>query len=372
MSSEDVQLKVLEAKWAFAFSGMLEHRYHHHIMSKIMPRKLQAKVPILWSTLVDSMDTLWGTDTENWHKLTVYKDVITIISRASNELFVGQPLCKNQDYLDHCVNYTDSVARTFLILNLMPEWMKHIAGPLVAIPTALHSRRARSYTNPIIKQRIADIRKKQEDPSYDWTEPSDYVSWHVNEALAQGRDDELTPSRIGSYIMILNFAAIHTTSFAMANFLIDIAASDPSKKYWASLREEAERVFKEEGQTFTKQSLNKLVRIDSAIRESMRLSGMFARGVTRRVRAKEGVVNSEEGWTAPYDAWISVNVQTVHHDPEIYPNPKEYDAFRFSRPQEEAASDEERDLDDVLKNKNLGIVSTGRNFLPFSHGRHAW
>jgi len=90
-----------------------------------------------------------------------------------------------------------------------------------------------------------------------------------------------------------------------------------------------------------------------------------------------GITNKAEGWTAPHNAHIGVDMHSVQHDPDIYPNPEEYDAFRFSRPREEfekrnGESGDAGDEADILRLKNTGLITTGDTFLPFGHGRHAW
>jgi cytochrome P450 len=158
--------------------------------------------------------------------------------------------------------------------------------------------------------------------------------------------------------------------------LFDLFSADPSKGFVEGLREEAERVFAETEQTgrWNKKILTKLVRADSAIRESMRISNFATRGITRKVVAKDGLRNEEEGWTAPHGSFISLDEHSRHHDPKIYPDPDSYDAFRFSRPREEYEASRDsspKDLEKYVDMKNLSMVSTGENFLAFGHGRHA-
>lgn len=174
--------------------------------------------------------------------------------------------------------------------------------------------------------------------------------------------------------MPLSFAAIHTTTFTITNTLFDILGSDPSRNFLSGLREGATRIFAEENNNWTKAGLSRLIRADSAIRESMRVSNFLTRGVMRKVVAKEVLKNEEEGWTAPCGAYISVDLESVHHDPAIYPDPYDYDAFRFSWPREEyeAKHPDERNSVEGLRLKNIGMISTGDAFLPFGHGRHAW
>lgn len=105
----------------------------------------------------------------------------------------------------------------------------------------------------------------------------------------------------------------------------------------------------------------------------MRLSNFATRGVTRKVIAKAGLRNEEEGWTAPFGSYVSVDQHNRHHDESIYPNPDVYDAFRFSRPREKYEEDhpDMKDSEEYLKMRNLSMTSTGENFVPFGHGRHA-
>lgn len=105
----------------------------------------------------------------------------------------------------------------------------------------------------------------------------------------------------------------------------------------------------------------------------MRLSNFATRGVPRKIIAKEGLRNDEEGWTAPYGSYVCVDQQNRHHDESIYPDPYVFDAFRFSRLREKYGAEhpDMQDSEEFLKMRNLSMTTTGENFLAFGHGKHA-
>ena len=68
------------------------------------------------------------------------------------------------------------------------------------------------------------------------------------------------------------------------------------------------------------------------------------------------------GVTVPAGTLIVVPGGILHRDGEIYPNPEEFDGFRFSKLRE-------RDGDDVARHQAL---STSADHVNFGYGRHAW
>lgn len=348
--------------------------YHEHVVHKNLARRLHTIIPGVWEELQLRFDETWGFDTTDWKDVCVFENMMRTIAQASNRMFVGVPLCRSEDYLANMSSFAQDVIGIVIAMPFIPRFLAPLFGPLFSIPNRLHYKRVSKYTVPLIEQRLADIAEKDSNPDANWEEPDDYITWHIRLAQSEGRTKELDPEMIAKFLMPLSFAAIHTTTFTITNTLFDILGSDASRGFLSGLREEAASVFAESDNVWTKAALSRLVRADSAIRESMRVSNFLTRGVMRKVIANEGLKNEEEGWTAPYGSYISVDVDSVHHDPAIYPNPYDYDAFRFSRPREEYEAKHPEDKNSVegLRLKNTGMISTGDAFLPFGHGRHAW
>ena len=302
-----------------------------------------------------------------------------MISRAVNRMMVGLPLCRNEDYLKNMRSFAMDVINTGVILRFTPRWLRPIVGPLAALPNKMHYRNSAKYTVPLIIERLEKFKQKGQDPNYKWEAPNDFLSWFIMLAITEGREDELTIDSISRRLMPIGFASIHTTTIAITNCLLDLVSSDPRLQYLEGVREEAAAILGEGDGKWTKASLARCNRADSAMRESMRVSNFMSRNILRKVMPEQGIDNVDQGWHAPQGTFIGVDMHGIQHDADIYPEPNTYDAFRFSRSKEGSGDSEDDDIADGktnsrighLEQKNTGLVTTSDTFLSFSHGRHA-
>lgn len=299
--------------------------------------------------------------------------MMKIIPVFTNRMLVGLPLCRNQDFLNRMLDYTMDVIRGFLLFSLTPKLLHPIVGPIHGLGPKYRYWRTRKYTIPLITKRLDDIKRKEAgDPEYkDWKEPNDYITWTIRTAMAEGRKDELDPGRIAIRVMPLNFASIHTTAMTGQGVLLDVLSADPS--VLESLREEAERIYKEEGNQWTKAGLSRMFRMDSAIRESQRFSPIALTFLSKKVMVKEGIT-TPEGVHLAYGTTVGCAWAPAASDPDVHDKPQEYDAFRTSRDREEyeAMDAVEKGNVNALKLKQTGLVTTSNYHIAFGHGRHAW
>lgn len=347
---------------------ILQDPFHERVIHKQLSRRLSALLTDIWEELSQAFDDTLGTDAA-WKEINLSQSLMELIARASNRMIVGMPICREKEYLDNMNRFALCIVINRELLQFFPR----ICWPLVAramcARNSWYHRQTAKHSLPVICSRLEHMRKKQADPEYQWTEPNDYLSWHIKIAMDEDRAIELDPLMISRRLTILNFASLHTTLLTMSNTLLDILGS-PSQDCLNGIREEVECVYSECQGVWTNTALTKLIRTDSAIRESMRVNNFMTRGVMRKVVAPEGIVNPQEGWSAPQGAVIGTDVHSVQHDSAIYPNPEEYDAFRFSRPLEEDFGGS--DPKTISQLKKMSLTTTSDTFLPFSHGRHAW
>jgi len=374
LSAQQAQKDALYSDYQFV--GEDDH-FSVQTIHRNLARHLPGLIPGVQEEIQDAIDKIFGKDTENWKSINLFEAWLGIIPQTTNRVIVSRPLCRDKEFLDSQVAFADAVVRNSIIFNMFPRVLLPLVAPFFVLSNWWHWRRSYLRSKDVIEERLRAMERKISgvDPSYE--PPEDMVTWLIRQAYADNLKSELDPVKISKRLLPIEFAAIHTTVMAGHNLLLDLFSSDPKLGYLDAIREETARVLAESGSTFwTKQSLSRLYRTDSAIKESLRLSHM-ARALThRKVAAPEGITNAAEGWHAPHGAYLMLDLAGTHRDPDLYPDPDRYNAFRFSRVREEwEASRKEgaaADSDEELRIMRLGMVTTSPEYLPFSHGRHAW
>lgn len=372
LSNHAATYDILNGDYMFVKPIILQDPYHEHVIHKNLARNVTAILPEINDQVCRDADAFFGESNE-WHKVNVLDVFMKLVPRITNRMLVGETLCENENFLYHIGAFVDNIISGFLVFPLTPRTLRPVVGGFMGLTAKWHAWRLLKYTLPVIKQRLAilatDAAKGKMAEQLDV--PNDYITWHIKTAISEGRLEEIEPWRISVRIMPLDFAAIHTTAMTGHAALLDMLSADPS--VLQQLREEAERVHREEGGQWTKKGLAKMYRMDSAIRESQRYSSFSLTFIRREVMPKEGITGPD-GTHHPKGCVLSAAWAPISSDEDLFPNADKYDAFRYSREREayEARPAEDRDSADALKLKQSSIVTTSEKHLPFGHGRHAW
>lgn len=105
--------------------------------------------------------------------------------------------------------------------------------------------------------------------------------------------------------------------------------------YIPELRDEIRRVLDEHGGVFTTSGLQAMKKLDSFIKETMRLNPSSFATFQRKVNK---TVTLSNGQVIPAGVVIQIPADAIAHDPEVFPNPDQFDPWRFYRLREEARS----------------------------------
>ncbi|KAI2733058.1 hypothetical protein CBS147332_73 [Penicillium roqueforti] len=373
ISADEANNDSLYARYNFLGNAHPQDPFNNRAIGRNLIRALGELTPGMQEEVQDSIDREFGLDTQKWKSLNIWDMWLGLIPQITNRMVLGKDLGRNSKLLSSMVGFTESVLRNVFLLDFLPRSLHPLLGPLLAIPNWFHHRRAIRMTLPVIQKRLMDMeRKANGDPAYNsWTEPEDFITWCIRQARLEGDLTELKASKIAQRTLLVEVASIHTTAMTAQNAMIDILAAGPS--VLEALREEADRVFREENYQWSKAGLAKLYRIDSAIRESQRRSNFAVTLLDHKVIAREGITHKDEGWHIPYGSTLTLNLNGIYHDPDLYENPESYDAFRYSRPIEKyaAQSDGSKDPAEGEKYRKMGMVTTSETHLIFGHGRHA-
>jgi cytochrome P450 len=282
---------------------------------------------------------------------------------------------RNTEYLSFASGYAQSIVPAAAILRQCPEGLRPIVAKAVTLPNKYFIRKTAQFLEPEIRSRLAEIDRRSNDPEKKAAdaEPNDFLQWLIKYAQERLPPSELSPHIIAGRMLALNFAAIHTSTFTITNIIFDLVSSDPSLDYVGQLREEAATVLAEEGGIWTKRGLSKMHKIDSAIRESLRIRSFLSAGLVRKVVAPNGVT-TPDGIHCPKGSNVGIVAMGVHNDNAIYPEAAQFQPFRYVDAREAIAANVETGkfgTEEIIKKANYATVSTSTDFLAFGHGRQA-
>ncbi|EUC48267.1 hypothetical protein COCMIDRAFT_87858 [Bipolaris oryzae ATCC 44560] len=283
---------------------------------------------------------------EDWTKLTIYESVTNIIAQVSGRLFVGPEHCRDPEYLDIAVNFTNETTTAAFAVKNCNKWLRPFKASHLSEVQHLQNRyeRATKFFQPILHQRQESDRKNFDD----------MLQWLTDRAKSSG-----VPMEISSLIrqqLTLTVAAVHTTAMTATNSLFSLAAMP---EYLEPLREEIQTVLDGNGGSLTPRALQQLVKLDSFIKEVGR---WYPFSITSFARYVHKPFILSNGQHIPAGVIIEVPSDAVSFDPAIFTNPNEFDGFRFYKMRENAGTGE------LARSQ---FVSANERDMLFGYGKHA-
>ena len=299
------------------------------------------------------------------------------------------PTGRNQEYLDSAIGFSRTVLPVAFTISWFPKALRPVVGRLLKFQTKRYYDRLVTQLMPMVKERL-ELFSKLDPSEYEALAPNDYITWQINFTMRTNDPSERTAEMICWRILIVNFASIYTTNFICTNAIFNLVSAPPSSGFLEGLREEVNQALEEKDGVWSKAAVDKMHRVDSAVKETLRHSD-FANLAMRRIAVKD--VTTESGLKVLRGQALAVPSRSIMTDPTNYPDPYNYDAFRFSRPLEkeeqeikssqdaespctdgpdsiaEKESRAEREIN--LKYNMVEATRTSETYLSFGHGTHA-
>jgi cytochrome P450 len=238
----------------------LDNSYHVDIIRTKLTRNIGDTFKEVYDELVRSLEASIPVHGDDWVKVPVIETTRLVVCATANRVFVGPPLCRDQDYLNLNLNFTLNVIKEATILKMFPNLLRPIVTRVISnLP--LQFRRHEEFVRAMIEERIA----KMEEFGENWDDkPNDMLMWLMSEAKGVERSVEGLARRL----LLVNFAAIFTTSISFTTAFYHLL-SNP--EYIGPLCHDVETAVAEEG--WTKAGMDKMHKVDSFLRESERISG---------------------------------------------------------------------------------------------------
>ncbi|KAI0320027.1 cytochrome P450 [Amylostereum chailletii] len=329
----------------YTFGPEIHHNpYHIPIVRMELTRNIANASSAVQDEVEATFNDVIPTEGDEWVKVRAIPAVLKVVCRASNRVFVGSPLCRDEDFQNLNIEYAKDVIVAGKLISMFPEFLHSLAAPLLT-PLPKQTRRQMRHLAPIITER----QRKLAEYGTEWEDkPDDMLMWLME--AATGEERSLT--NLSRRILAINFAAIHTTSLSFTHALYHLAAGP---EYVKPLREEIESIVAEE--RWSKAGFGKMHKLDSFMRESQRFNSLATANLTRFTLKPFTFSN---GITVPAGTMVSCAEVDIQHDDENYENADTFKPFRFSDVRQEEG-----------QTAKLQMISTSPEFLVFGHGRHA-
>ncbi|KAK2745533.1 hypothetical protein FQN57_003658 [Myotisia sp. PD_48] len=372
----DIQNETIQTRWTVADQEVANNNFQINVIRNQITRNLKHLTPMIATELEYGFERWWGTGTE-WKEINVWESCLQLIAGAANGAFCGAPLCRDDEFLKCLRDHAMAIFAGAMVINSSPKPIKPIFGTLVSWLCRFLCARALKRCLPTVRERLDNTAGLKADPSYDWIPPKDGLQWIIDECYATGNPIQLDPNRVSQRLLLVNDISLHSTSYTVQNVILDLFSTDPELGFVDAMREECAQVLEEAGGSWTFDAVKKLKLVDSAIRESMRLSPFGTIALPRRVIAPNGISLENVDVRVPYGSILALPVEPIHYDEAIYSNPYQFNAFRFSQPATRSLVDylaSEKPQENESQNankKSKSTVTLDDSFLGFGFGKNA-
>lgn len=274
---------------------------------------------------------------EEWTPVYLYYKLARVVALMSGRVFVGLPLSREEEWIDATVNYTRDVMLAREAIIKQPAIIRHFVARFLPEVKSVrrYGKRGAVLLAPLIEEVLArEAIGKSYGDDLEENRRGTMVSWmfkYANDKSVRAMADNQ---------MSLSFAAIFTTTGTVCQAIFDIVSRP---EYIKPLRDEIQQVVDEDGydggvtRKLKKQSIPKLRKLDSFLKESQRFSPP---GFVALDRLTTAPLKLSTGHTIPKGIHVAfpsyaISLSAESFDPskdyESYIPPHEFDGFRFCK-----------------------------------------
>jgi cytochrome P450 len=364
LSLHEAVVHTLQLDYTLIDPNLVHHPVHHQLITTKLTSQVGDLAPEIADETESAIKNLWGIDTREWREVCVWETMRPMVGSSTNRVLIGAPLCRNMDLIDSAMSYAQAIMPVAQVLRQVWTPLRYLVSLLVTIPTRFHERKFKRLLRAEIERRLHE---------YDWgkanqgprdcasVERNDFLQWCIKQAKDSGDPYMSDWKTLAGRLLILNLAAIHNSSFTITHAILDLIGS--KQEYIDELRHEISTVLAAHDGQWNKKALAKMEKLDSALRESLRLNSFMILGLGRIVAAKDGIT-TPSGVHLPRGTTISVPTYTVLHDNSIFPDAHEYKPFRFAELRHE-------DGIQYTKRARNAFSATSNDYLVWGHGKGA-
>ncbi|TFK19764.1 cytochrome P450 [Coprinopsis marcescibilis] len=318
LSMMDGAMELLKGEYTLG-PQFISNQYHLAIFRTMLSKDLNTLLPELLDEVFHATLELFPEQGHEWNLVCVHDALRALSVRVSSRILVGLPLCRNKEYHRTNVQFAHSVMFGASLISFFPRPLQSIVGKLYhRFSTTRHRNNILKHVSKAIEDRRLELEQLEPNES----KPNELISWLLD--LAPPGLERETAS-IAFRILLTNFSANHATSGALISAVYCLAAEP---RYIKELRDEIESILGSgiEYDTWNLKAIDRCEKLDSFLKESIRLHGVGAFSVLRKALTH---FRFSDGTVLPPGTIISACGTNIHLDEDNYPDAHTFDGLRF-------------------------------------------
>ncbi|KAF1974320.1 cytochrome P450 [Bimuria novae-zelandiae CBS 107.79] len=286
---------------------------------------------------------------KEWTPIKVHPTVLKLVSKINTKLLIGNGLEKNKEWIDISASYTKNIFLSSAKLRVFHPLLRPVAQFFIAELRDVWrcNSRAKELLAPILAE------KQLKERGQDYKKPVDSIEWIRDDA--SDPKDKNDPHLHAILQLILGALSVNTTSQLITNCIYNLATYP---EYASLLRDESKEMLTQAGGEWTMDSMGKLEKTDSFIKETLRHAGHLT--LTFQRQAKK-TITLKDGTQIPEGATVFFPTVAANFDADLYPNPETFDGLRFYKLRHASPENE----------KKFQLTSISAEQMQFGMGRHA-
>nr|UGT01479.1 P450 monooxygenase [Claviceps capensis] len=294
---------------------LVDSELHTHVIQKRLTPRLPNIIPVM----MDELDHAFGQQNvdshSSWIPVNPYEMVLRLSTRAAARLFVSEPICRDEDFLNTSASYSRNIFDTIST----SRSLGHVITPYLGrwIPSI---RAAQQLFQRIQKMLCSEVDRRRENPENSTRD--DFLQWCME--LARTEEEAHAASVAHRTLGILSMAVVHTTAMASTHILFDLMSDEDLKE---KLREEQNQILKQGWANITQQAMLSMRKLDSLMRESQRINPVGEFTFRRIVRQP---ITLSDGFQLHPGQQIAIAARCINSDRDLIPDADVFKPLRWT------------------------------------------
>ncbi|KAL8726326.1 MAG: hypothetical protein Q9181_006094 [Wetmoreana brouardii] len=270
------------------------------------------------------VDQLPWTD---WTPIKIYEAHTRIANAVIGRVFFGSGICRDKDLLKITFEGEVDFYEVAYAIARWPLLLRPLAAKILPRARALKQnyQAMTQLLRPVLEERL---RLWPAEPKGEAKgRPNDFMQWMLDTTQTQPCSLE----RQCQLLLDIATDAAFATNVSLTHISFDLATHP---EYVQPLREEFADIIARPGE-ITRASMARMAKLDSVMKESHRMNPQAVVSIERNVTAP---ILLSSGITLPPGLRIAFPTPQQGLDPQIWPNPTDYDGLRFFKLRQQSAA----------------------------------